>query len=97
MKRRKYSKSRRQVDAKRYNKSTLSGYPCFGKTIYPNLNEAEKGATIMWGKDTSVDRRDIHGYECPDGCKISGQPAFHIGHISYYRKHLEAIGVLVNA
>lgn len=89
MKRRKYTKSRRQVVAKHYLKSTLSGYPCFNKTVYPNENEAEKGATIMWGKDTRVDRRDVHGYECPDGCKFEGKKAWHIGHISYYVKFVE--------
>jgi hypothetical protein len=51
----------------------------------------------MWGKDTRVDRKDIHGYECPDGCKFNGQVGFHIGHISYYKKHLETIGALANA
>lgn len=90
MKRKKFTKSRRQAIAKRYPKSTLTGYPCFNKTVYPNEIEAEKGATILWGKDTSVDRRDVHGYECPDGCKFDGKPAWHIGHRSYYLKFVES-------
>lgn len=93
MKRRKYTKSRRQIAAKRLPKSTLVGKPCFTKTIYPSVEEAEKGATILWSNDASVDRADLHGYECPDGCRVDGQTGFHIGHISYHEKHLEKLGL----
>jgi len=84
MKRRNYHRSKKAREAKHFPKSNLAGYPCYKKTIYPTLEDAERGATMIWSKDPSADRSDLHGYECPDGCKINGQPGFHAGHKSYY-------------
>jgi len=71
--------------SKRANKEK----PCFKKTIYPSEEEAEKGATIIWSRDPSADRSDLHAYECPDGCKYKGKAAYHVGHKSYYEVTLE--------
>ncbi len=79
MKRGWYHKSKKVIAAKRYPKSDKIGLPCYKKTIYPSMEEAEKGATMVWSKDPSAQRDDLHGYKCPDGCN-----GYHIGHKSYY-------------
>jgi hypothetical protein len=77
-------KSKRAIQAKKYPKSELVGKPCFRKTIFPNEDEGEKGATIVWSRDPSAKRDDLHAYKCPDGCE-----GYHVGHRSYYKIALQ--------
>lgn len=94
MKRRKYRRSNSNIVAKNYPKSKLLHLPCFKKTIYPSEAEAEKGATIIWGKDPTAKREDLHAYRCPDGCLFNGVAAWHVGHKSFYIIHQERQGIL---
>ena len=82
--RRSKKRSKRALMAHNYPKSNAEGKPCFHKTIYPSLEEAEKGATIIWSREPSAKREDLHGYKCPDGCR-----GFHVGHKKYYEISLQ--------
>lgn len=54
-----------------------------GKTKYATEDAARKGLTLSWGKDPSMNLKDMHTYLCPS-CHT-----YHFGHISYYQKALE--------
>ena len=74
--------------AKMYPKSELVA-SCHGKTIYPSEAEGEKGATLVWSRDPSANREDLHAYECPDGCKFGDSAGWHVGHRSFYEVFLQ--------
>lgn len=84
----KQKQSRGKRRAKKYPKSTLVGKSCYGKTIYPNQHEAEKGMTMVWAKDPTVDMkelfRNLHAYKCVDGCN-----GWHFGHLEYFTLKIE--------
>jgi hypothetical protein len=54
-----------------------------GKSMYNDMDIANKIKFRIWSRDPNADMNDLHVYRCPY-CD-----AYHIGHKSYYEKSLK--------
>lgn len=52
------------------------------KVKYKDEKKANSARMRMWGRDPSVELKDLHAYKC-EHCGL-----YHIGHLSYYLKTL---------
>jgi hypothetical protein len=57
--------------------------PVTGKSMYNDMNIANKIKFRIWSHDPNADMNDLHVYCCPYCSK------YHIGHKSYYEKSLQ--------